>query len=293
MKFDLRAVTDEFSKTALRTSHFEFLCVSYLESKYDDLETSFNTVKPKRWCRSVADAYSPKGRCLIYCQGCRIHSHFYQVGNHLKPCPYLPIGSTPSDKNIFGQTYESRETQFRNMEKRILRECSDKIDSIQTIYQCEFEKDMTTPGNDIYNFFHSDQTSLTPKSKKPKPMVIREGLRGGMVEAFNILARATNEVEIHYWDICSLYPYTCMTNNFPVGPAVHLKGAKMTARLMLDFEKECFVYQDDDGNYKECDGIVQAEVGIDPMLHQLNEYPFLPIRIKTKGADKNKTCIMS
>ena len=115
MKFDSRAVTDDFSKTALRTSQFEFLCVSYLESKYDNLEKSFNTMKPKQWCRSVADAYSLKGRFLMYFQGCWIHCHFYQVGNHLKPCPYLPLGSTAPDKSIFGQTYESRETQFQNM----------------------------------------------------------------------------------------------------------------------------------------------------------------------------------
>ena len=124
-QFDLRAVTDEFSKSALRTSHFEWLCVNFLQSKFEDLQTSFNTVKPMKWCKSVADAYSPKGRFLVYCQGCNVHSHFTAVEGRLRPCPYLPIGSTPSDRNIYGQTYESREKQFRNLSNRILRECSD------------------------------------------------------------------------------------------------------------------------------------------------------------------------
>ena len=112
-RFDMRAVSDEFSKNSIRTSHFEYLCVSYLGSKYEDLETSFNTVKAKRWCHSVADGYSKKGRLLVYCQGCRIKGHFLPVKGRLKPCPYLPLGTTPSDKIIYGETYNLKISSLR------------------------------------------------------------------------------------------------------------------------------------------------------------------------------------
>ena len=120
-------------------------------------------------------------------------------------------------------------------------------------------------------------------------MIIREGLRGGMVEGFNMVARSTEDTQVFYWDICPLYPFISMTNLFPCGPGLHLKGFSMTARLMIDYEKGMFVYKDDDGSFKQCDGVVQAEIGIDPSLTQLSEFPFLPIRVKAKSGQQSKT----
>ena len=67
-----------------------------------------------------------------------------------------------------------------------MKEHSDKIDYIKTIYQCDFERQMATKGTEIHQFFNSDESELNPKSKKPEQMIIREGLRGGMVEGFNM-----------------------------------------------------------------------------------------------------------
>ena len=126
---------------------------------------------------------------------------------------------------------------------------------------------MITPGTDAYLFFNSIKSQLTPKSKKTPAMIIRNGLRGGMVETFNLMVRETNELEIRYWDICSLYPFIAMSNVFPTGPGYHLKGPKMSERLKVDHQKKCFVFREDNGCFKACDGIVLAEVGIDPKLH--------------------------
>ena len=60
-------------------------------------------------------------------------------------------------------------------------------------------------------------------------------------------------------------------------------------RLKLDVEKKCFVYQEASSSYVECDGIVQAQLGIDPSLHQLNSFPFLPISLPTKSKDQKVT----
>ena len=132
---------------------------------------------------------------------CNIHSHFITVNGERRPCPYLPLGSTPSDKNIYGQTFESRERQFEQMSKRILDQCSDKIDTIEVIYQCEFEKLLKMPGNDVYKFFNSSDQSMTVKKKPPPPLSPRAGLRGGCVEVFNLVGKADQEYDIHYWDI--------------------------------------------------------------------------------------------
>ena len=120
--YDLRCVQDEFSKNCVKTSHFEFLCTKYLETIYEDLETSFNTVVRKKFLKSLPDAYSKSAKKIFYMHGCCIHGHFINV-NHsagpstalkstIKPCPYLPIGTTSNNLNIYGEIYGAMMAHF-------------------------------------------------------------------------------------------------------------------------------------------------------------------------------------
>ena len=73
-QYDIRCVQDEFAKTSTLTSEFEFLCVRFLESAYEDLEHSFNMPNSERkfFKKSLPDAYSKKARKLFYAHGCRV-----------------------------------------------------------------------------------------------------------------------------------------------------------------------------------------------------------------------------
>ena len=42
---DIRGIQDEFGKTSVKVSHFEYRYVSYLESLYEDLEHSFKNMQ--------------------------------------------------------------------------------------------------------------------------------------------------------------------------------------------------------------------------------------------------------
>ena len=73
-QYDIRCVQDEFAKTSTLMSEFEFLCVRFLESAYEDLEHSFNMPNSERkfFKKSLPDAYSKKARKLFYAHGCRV-----------------------------------------------------------------------------------------------------------------------------------------------------------------------------------------------------------------------------
>ena len=77
MQYDIRCVQDEFAKTSVNVSHFEFMYVSYLESIYDDLENSFNTSRRTLFKNSTPDAYSKKARKLFYAHGCQVRGYEY------------------------------------------------------------------------------------------------------------------------------------------------------------------------------------------------------------------------
>ena len=87
------------------------------------------------------------------------------------------------------------------MTKRILKECSDTVDSFEVIYQCDFEKQLRSPGNAIYNFFNAPGNSVSPKTKPPPPLAPRSGLRGGWVEVMDMVGKSDEQFDIHYWDI--------------------------------------------------------------------------------------------
>ena len=174
INFDIRAVNDELGKNSIRTSHFEFLYVTYLQSVYGDLQNSFNTVKPQRFLKSLPDAYSKKAKKLFYAMGCVVHGDFRTVGEETSPCRYLPHGTTPNDKNIYGEVYAVKMHRFKRMIENILIHCQE-IESVELMYQCDFEKELQTKGSKIYDFFINPDSKMTAKTKPPPPFHPRAG----------------------------------------------------------------------------------------------------------------------
>ena len=76
----------------------------------------------------------------------------------------------------------------------ILKDHADSIKEVEVVYQCEFQKRVRTPGTKEYQFFKS-LYATSGKSKKPPPMAIRDGLRGGCVELFSVDAEADENHE--------------------------------------------------------------------------------------------------
>ena len=179
INFDIRAVNDELGKNVTKTSNFEYLWVSYLSSIFDDLQTSFNTVRPKRFLKSLPDAYSPKAHTLFYAMGCIVHGDFRGEGDGVtlssegkrsKPCHYFPIGTSPNDKNIYGEVYAVKMKRFNTMIENILKTYPE-IHTVTLMYQCDFERELHSVGSKIHQFFNSNlDNNLTPKSKAPPPL---------------------------------------------------------------------------------------------------------------------------
>ena len=115
--------------------------------------------------------------------GCRIHRHWIPsagADHEVTPCSYLPLSTTPADRNFFGNSYSSLEAKFESWKEEVLNRYKDDVEHIEVMYQCHFEREMNTPGTKIHEFLHSPDNILTPKTKKPPTMAVRNGLRGGM-----------------------------------------------------------------------------------------------------------------
>ena len=97
------------------SKNLSILHILYLICLYSDLQHTFNTVRPKRFNKSLPDAYSKQGKKLFYAMGCIIHGCFKTDGDVCKPCNYLPIGTTLNDKNIYGEVYGVKKQRFDKM----------------------------------------------------------------------------------------------------------------------------------------------------------------------------------
>ena len=67
-----------------------------------------------------------------------------------------------------------------------------EIDSVELMYQCQFERDLQNKDSDVYKFFNSGDNELTPKTKPPPPFSPRAGMKVYRICSFKIKIGAKN-----------------------------------------------------------------------------------------------------
>ena len=289
---DLRCTNDDYSSHSIKNSNYEYMYVTYLQhTKYPDLIHAFNNPHPPRFERSLPDAYSPSAKLIVFAHGCQIHGHFETVNGQLKGCSYLPLGTCKEDRNIYGDVYAVLEYRFEAMKRCILSRCGDRVEKVEVMFQCRFEKELRTPNTKIYNFFHGGSSlAMTSSTKHPPVMVLRDACRGGFTECFQMVAHATEEMIIEHFDINSMYPFIAIQHRFISGAGVRLMGPQMTSRLSLDYEAGCFLYFDPDTQkHIPCDIVIQVVIGLNRENDAVNRLPFLPIRLRGYKKDDLRT----
>ena len=286
LEIPIHCVNDEFTKHALKTSHFEFMYVSFLETQIPDVIHAFNTPPPlPRFNKSVPDAYSAERKTLYYAHGCLIHGHNVADDGSFKGCDLLPTFATAESRNPFGSTYRELEQRFEKMIQKIKTTYNVHV---EVYYECQFYRDLhdvSTPIGRYYNGPESRHSLLD--LTKVEPMVLRDMVRGGTVENYahfcEVVSRDAKVWQppskvISYYDVGSLYPHIGITQSFPCGPGIHLKGRQQLSKLVLDPEEGCWKY---DG--LRCDGVAQVTIGVARNNTEMGQCPFLPFRMHQKS----------
>ena len=97
--------------------------------------------------KSIPDAYSVKGKRIFMAHGCRIHRHWIPsagADHEVTPCSYLPLSTTPADRNFSGNSYSSLEAKFESLKEEVLNRYKDEVEHIEVMHQCHFEGEMNT-----------------------------------------------------------------------------------------------------------------------------------------------------
>jgi G:T-mismatch repair DNA endonuclease (very short patch repair protein) len=145
------------------------------------------------------DGYSPSTNEVFEYLGCFWH------GCRCLPYRHKSLGD--NGDTLLGR-YE--ETMAR------LQKIKDAGYNVVTIWGCEFRKMLRdTPGleNELRSHPYVQYA----------PLNIRDALYGGRTEATRMRYKVKQREEIHYLDICSLYPYITKRGEFPIGhPRVYV-----------------------------------------------------------------------
>lgn len=144
--------------------------------------------------RYALDGYDPVTNTGYEFYGCIYHGHSCIPDRYLR-----------SPRTGFSMNDLQKQTQIK---EGVLRDLKYKL---VTIYECQFD-DLLKTNKEISDFV--SELDIPPRMK------IRDAFYGGRTEAFKLHYKCKVDEEIHYTDICSLYPFINKTACLPVGHPV-------------------------------------------------------------------------
>ena len=213
----------------------------------------------------------------------------------LQPCPLMPPFTTFHSKNMYNITYQDMHRQFYKLLQLIHKK--EPQWEIIIIYECDFMASLYDNKTDVGHYFKTIQEEdyLSPYGRsqpqqresiiidKPTIFSPREVLKGGFVELYQIKADSADG-RIYYFDINSMYPGLGISNSFPVGASLNLRGFDTIKRHLFYDEYKCqFYFKDNEGViYEEIEGFALAKVFIDAKQHPLGNIPFLSVTYRKK-----------
>ena len=138
------------------------------------------------------DGYDPVENVVYEFNGCRWHG-----------CPHYSDRKAKDPRTGF--TMDDLHTQTKLREKK-LREAGYRVKSV---YECQFDKMVKDDPN--LGYFVDNEFDVPPR------MAIRDAFYGGRTSGFKLHRNCNDDEEIHYVDVCSLYPFINKTAKMPVG----------------------------------------------------------------------------
>lgn len=149
-----------------------------------------------------ADGYDPLEKTCYFFHGCFYHGHECQV----RKARDRRTGFSMKDLN--------------ERTKRIEAAVRSEGYKVVTIYECEWDK-MVRQDDQINQFLKELDI--------PARLNIRDSFFGGRTSGFKLHSVCDENHEIHYVDVCSLYPYINKTAKMPVGhPTIITTNFDMT-----------------------------------------------------------------
>jgi hypothetical protein len=192
-------VMDEQGKSKTITSEGEMQWVTFMEKKYPNILHGYNTEKQVKFDRMVPDGYCPVTKTVFYYHGCVEHGHLPQKLKLNTVCPHMCKSDTANSKNFRKKTFGDLERDFDRKINLLKTKFVNDVKHVELIYQCEWEALLKNPTSEEFEFYNGE-FNHRPK----KRMIIRDFLRGGRTEMFEVSYDNDNTEDFYYKDVNAL-----------------------------------------------------------------------------------------
>ena len=157
--------------------------------------------------RYLADGFDSKTKTVYEFNGCRFHG-----------CPKCMVNKKIKDPRT---GFTMKELHEMTIKRTAAIRASGY--AVKEIYECQFDQ-MVKQNSELANFI-ANEVDVPPRMK------IREAFYGGRTSCFTLYHECKQEMgeEIHYADVCSLYPFVNKMAKLPVGhPEIVCRDFDMT-----------------------------------------------------------------
>lgn len=192
------------------------------------------------------DGYDQRNNTIFEFSGCFFHGH---------PACY----PNRRDDKIYRTADETMNTRYNDTMERIdFLKCNGY--AVVHMWECEFREMLKTNAECAEYFKNNSFFSQ-------EPLQPRDSFYGGRTGNTRMYYKALPDEEIHYVDVCSLYPYVCKYGKFPIGHPTLIVG-----------DEECRRITGPQYNLNGIEGFVKCTVCPPNDLY----HPVLPINKKGK-----------
>jgi G:T-mismatch repair DNA endonuclease (very short patch repair protein) len=186
------SIIDEKGLSRVISSQGEMVYVTFLEKSHKNIIHGFNSTQQKKFGKITPDAYCPDCVTAFFFHGCHIHGHLEER----EKCPYMNRTDTDESTNCFKKTFGELRKNFQRQKDYLMSDFASEVKKVSVIYQCVWEKKVKDISTAEYEFIMSEY-----KSRPVKRMAIRDCLRGGRTECFQV-RYDNNDTRRFYYKVC-------------------------------------------------------------------------------------------
>ena len=185
----------------MSSSKMEIEYANYIQWKYSEMnfETGWSPYGQRKFLPyCIPDIFG--NRTAFFFNGCVTHGHTDSN------CPFMKNRAT----NLYKVDKKLANQKFLTKLEQLLLNC-DEVDDCKVMWQCHWLK--LKKEDPEVRFFMNEKFRCPPKAR----LNCRDAVRGGLNEVYGTFfsKEASIDLNCHYWDKNSEYPYVAMNNKFP------------------------------------------------------------------------------
>jgi len=214
-KYPICSIAKPYTGYTSRVSSREYEYVSFLaySRPEENIKHAFNSTYGQiEFNPYPVDAYGQSSLTVYQYHSCELHGHTVPSCTNRS---VMKRGTTESSKNCYGKLIKDLQIKEAECKSVLSSRYSDFVKKYDVMWDCVFQtfkKANKLMWQEFWN--QSGLYKLRPLSR----LVPRASVRGGFLEVYRLSFKASQEHDLHFYDMNAQYSFIALTAQLPLGP---------------------------------------------------------------------------